>query len=329
MEDPKVLTNILRTLQRLENRFEDQTDRLATIEQSVRSGATSPAPPSSTNRPSTSLGSSYSVEQMAADYQASVAKIRNRFEFVDDEVINDTGDWQSISVYSSRPQSQVLLEGFPLPSSAPPVPPKDGRRTSLRINTNISNENDTGNTKNNGIPEAALTFLVPPRFELLPTPPPTASSTSTSTPASTPLSSGPFTSLSESSPPTRTTSIVSENFNVRRPTVYSDSSERSIRAVFIKWRQWVHQHQPGQRSFRDSRMWYHTKSNAVERGVRMQRSAGRAVKGCLLYDMPFKYDLKQNAPGPEAICTADYWCPNLRVSDPTIVQNTKQEDGAA
>ena len=284
MQDPKVLADILTTLQRLESRFGDQTDRLATIELSVRSGATSPTPPS-VYRPSTALNR-YSVEEMAADHQASVARLRNRFDFIDDEnqdkmyarVVDDAGDWQSVSVYSSRPHSQVFLDGFPLPLP-PPVPPKDERRA-LHVNTALNNNENTTNS----LPNADLTFLVPPRFELLPTPPPT-NSTSTST--TTQLSTNPFP-FPPSTPPT-TTSITTSHFHIRRPTrMYTDQNntpERAGQAAWKNWRYWI-RHGPGYRldaakaAFRDSRVNY-AKASMVEKGLRMRRGAGRAVKGCL------------------------------------------------
>ncbi|KAK4450979.1 hypothetical protein QBC34DRAFT_424294 [Podospora aff. communis PSN243] len=282
MQDPKVLVDILTTLQRLESLFEDQTDRLTIIELSVRSGATSPAPPS-VYRPSSALNR-YSVEEMTAEYHASVSRLRNRFDSIDDDIqserlpageVDDVAEWQSISVYSSRPQSQILLDGFPLPPP-PPVPPKDERRP-LHINTS-PNEDDNlnNNNTNNSLPSAALTFLLPPHFELLPTPPLTNSTTTPTSPTTNPPPPAPR----RHSTLLTTTSIITEHFNVRRPTrMYTDQNVTpDPDKPYKNWRHWI-RHAPGYRvdamkaAFRDS--------TVMEAGIKMKRSAGRAVKGCL------------------------------------------------
>lgn len=256
MQDPKILADILTSLQRLENRFEDQTDRLASIELSVRSRATSPTPPSASR-----TLESYSVEEMAADYQASVSKLRSRFEFIDDDMDNqtrepnDTGDWQSISVYSSRPQSQVLLNGLPLPHP-PPVPPKDERRN-LHVNTsNFTNAPDKDqNQQDIQVPNVSPIYLIPPRFEILETPPP-------------PLS------------------VTTSYFHIRRPT--RNFTNQNIPADDKTWKNWRHwiRHAPGYRldaakaAFRDSRLNC-VKANIMEKGVRMRRGTKHTIKACL------------------------------------------------
>lgn len=99
-----ILRNILATLQRLEERFEDQNDRLSKIENSARSNASSPTgrfePTSSLHHPSliAELGDvkasesrdfNESVQQAAnerltSEYKTTVSRLWGRFAFKDE-----------------------------------------------------------------------------------------------------------------------------------------------------------------------------------------------------------------------------------------------------
>ena len=168
--NPNVLLDVLSTLHRLEGRFENQDNRLETIEQHIRSGACSPTfdLEQDTNSPavyrsSTSLGKhdnhgnvrervwsalwdtkiprETSTSPGAGSYQEAVSRLKNRFEFIDDDElragkIDDdasiSSGWRSESVYSYSSSFQVSrrkqlereieeLVGSPLGVEDPPL----------------------------------------------------------------------------------------------------------------------------------------------------------------------------------------------------------------
>jgi len=168
--DPNVLLDVLSTLHRLEERFENQGNRLETIEQHIRSGACSPTfdveqdtDSPAVYRPSTSLGKhgndgnvrervwsalwdtkiprETATSPGAGSYQDAAARLKNRFEFIDDDElragnIDDdasiSSGWRSESVYSYSSSFQVSrrkqlereieeLVGSPLGVEDPPL----------------------------------------------------------------------------------------------------------------------------------------------------------------------------------------------------------------
>ena len=168
--DPNVLLDVLSTLHRLEERFENQGNRLETIEQHIRSGACSPSfdveedtGSPAVYRPSTSLGKhgndgnvrervwsalwdtkiprETATSPGAGSYQDAVSRLKNRFEFIDDDElragkIDDdasiSSGWRSESVYSYSSSFQVSrrkqlemeiedLVGSPLGVEDPPL----------------------------------------------------------------------------------------------------------------------------------------------------------------------------------------------------------------
>lgn len=288
MQNTNVLVDILTTLQRLENRFEDQNDRLTTIELSVRSDATSPVPPS-VYRPSTAMDdrpglhqdedrnwvmNRFSVEQMAAEYKESVARLRNRFEFVDEKsvILQATGevdemsDWRSVSVYSSRPHSQLRFDAFPPPL----IPPKDERRATCALVDTLGDDNN--NNKKTEV------FFSSTRYEdTLPTPPLTASS----------VSSNSSSSNSRQPPSTPSTSVASQ------------SSQAPAAQISERNRHWIHgpahKLETAKTAFKTSRLSrrsrksldrirvnvFPAKARIVENSTALRRSANRAIKTCL------------------------------------------------
>lgn len=138
---PEILLGILATLNRLENRFESQSERLTDLEVCIQSRSSSPvgsphAIPwnkhsERAERASSVFTDSGSRQFALGDYHASaykdtVANLRKRFEFID-ESLSELGktrnaggceddDYYSASIYSSRPLSRLELESLAVPN---------------------------------------------------------------------------------------------------------------------------------------------------------------------------------------------------------------------
>jgi hypothetical protein len=92
-----LLFDIFHTIQRLESRLQYQQDRLSVVEFSISNGGTSPTRSNSIASPASSFESEQRQETVTSgitppqtpveDYEASIHRMRRKFEFVDEEEV--------------------------------------------------------------------------------------------------------------------------------------------------------------------------------------------------------------------------------------------------
>ena len=200
MDEPKVLAEIFSILKRLESRLQTQSSRLDYIELSIRSEPSDPGQLSSSNVPINDTlvhktlpkipspmtrSSSLNEASAASSYEASIRRLRRRFEFLDD---SDSEVLESPDTPGHDPQEKAIRVSLPIPHFARNATPSnevseklDGDDLASRVNqnrnswsyyspTHLSRQNlDIFSAANRGAP--VETRVEPSAMALLSTPP--------------------------------------------------------------------------------------------------------------------------------------------------------------